>query len=71
MSAAITKVTGRVAELSTSGGTSDARFIKNHCAVAEFGLMNQTAHKIDECAHTDDIRALTDIYLEMLRGYFA
>lgn len=71
MSAAVTKVTGRVPELSTSGGTSDARFIKDHCAVAEFGLMNQTAHKIDECAAVDDIRALADIYLEMLRGYFA
>lgn len=71
MSAAVTKVTGLTAELSTSGGTSDARFIKDHCAVAEFGLMNQTAHKIDECAAVDDIRALADIYLDMLRGYFA
>ena len=71
MSAAVTKVTGRTPELSTSGGTSDARFIKDHCAVAEFGLMNQTAHKVDECARVDDIRALADIYLEMLRGYFA
>jgi len=71
MSAAITKVTGKVAELTTSGGTSDARFIKNHCAVAEFGLMNMTAHKVDECAQVDDVRALADIYLEMIRGYFA
>jgi len=71
MSAAVTKVTGLTPELSTSGGTSDARFIKDHCAVAEFGLMNATAHKVDECARTDDIRALADIYLDMLRGYFA
>jgi len=71
MSAAITKVTGLTPELSTSGGTSDARFIKDHCAVAEFGLMNATAHKVDERAAVADIRALADIYLDMLRGYFA
>lgn len=71
MSAAVTKITGLTPELSTSGGTSDARFIKNYCAVAEFGLMNQTAHKIDERAAVADIRALADIYLEMLRDYFA
>lgn len=71
MSAAVTKITGLTPELSTSGGTSDARFIKDHCAVAEFGLMNATAHKVDECAHVEDIGRLSDIYLEMLRGYFA
>ena len=71
MSAAIVNVTGITPELSTSGGTSDARFIKNYSPVAEFGLMNATAHKVDECARVDDIRALADIYLEMLRGYFA
>ena len=71
MSAAVTKVTGKVPELSTSGGTSDARFIKNHCAVAEFGLMNVTAHKVDECAKTADIHALADIYHEMICGFFA
>lgn len=70
ISSAVTKVTGKIPELSTSGGTSDARFIKNHCAVAEFGLMNETAHKIDECAKVADIHILTDIYLEMIRGYF-
>jgi len=71
MSAAATKITGLEPDLSTSGGTSDARFIKDHCAVAEFGLMNHTAHKVDECAAVQDIRTLTDIYVEMLRGYFA
>lgn len=70
MSTAVIKVTGKTPELSTSGGTSDARFIKNHCAVAEFGLMNQTAHKVDECAAVKDIQALADIYLDMIRGYF-
>lgn len=71
MSAAVAKVTGLTPELSTSGGTSDARFIKDHCAVAEFGLMNATAHKVDERVAVDDILKLTDIYVEMLRGYFA
>lgn len=70
MSQAITKVTGLAPELSTSGGTSDARFIKDHCAVAEFGLMNATAHKVDECARVEDIQKLADIYYEMICGYF-
>jgi len=71
MSSAVTDVTGRVPKLSTSGGTSDARFIKDHSDVAEFGVMNATAHKIDECVRVDDIKALTDIYLKMIQGYFA
>jgi succinyl-diaminopimelate desuccinylase len=71
MSAAVTTVTGLTPELSTSGGTSDARFIKDHCPVAEFGLMNATAHKIDERVALADIHTLTDIYVEMLRGFFA
>ena len=70
MSGAVTKITGLTPELNTSGGTSDARFIKDHCAVAEFGLMNQTAHKVDERAAVDDIRKLADIYYEMLVRYF-
>ena len=71
MADAIKAVTGLDAELSTSGGTSDARFIKDYCPVAEFGLMNQTAHKVDECAAVADIEALADIYLHMIKGYFA
>ncbi|MEG3617146.1 succinyl-diaminopimelate desuccinylase [Magnetovibrio sp. PR-2] len=71
MSAAATKITGLTPELSTSGGTSDARFIKDHCAVAEFGLLNQTAHKVDEHIATADILKLTDIYYEMIKGFFA
>jgi len=70
MSQAVKKITGLTPELSTSGGTSDARFIKNHSAVAEFGLMNRTAHKVDECACVEDIRKLADIYYEMIAGYF-
>ena len=69
--AAIKRVTGRQAELSTTGGTSDARFIKDHCPVAEFGLTNETAHKADENSAISDIRALTDIYRAVLDGFFA
>jgi len=70
MSRAITTVTGIAPELSTSGGTSDARFIKDHAAVAEFGLMNQRAHKVDECATVDSIHKLTEIYFEMISNFF-
>lgn len=66
----IRAVTGRETELSTTGGTSDARFIKDHCAVVEFGLTNATAHKVDENSRVDDIRALAGIYAGMLDRYF-
>lgn len=64
-------VTGRHPELSTTGGTSDARFIKNFCPVLEFGLVAQTMHKVDEHVQVADMHALTDIYgrvLERLVG---
>jgi len=61
---------GRVPELSTSGGTSDARFIKNYCPVVEFGLIGQTMHKVDENAGTGDIDALSRIYHRILTDYF-
>lgn len=67
---AIKEVTGQTAELSTSGGTSDARFIKDYCPVAEFGLINATAHKVDENASVDDIKALADVYDAVLEAYF-
>ncbi|HEC01787.1 MAG TPA: succinyl-diaminopimelate desuccinylase [Sphingomonadales bacterium] len=67
---AVSKVTGRVVELSTSGGTSDARFIKDHCPVSEFGLVNQTMHKVDECVRLDDLAELTAIYREILTSFF-
>ena len=70
MQAAITKVTGKNAELSTSGGTSDARFITHLCPVAEFGLVGQTMHKVDEHVSIDDIDQLTAIYLAMLTRFF-
>ena len=64
------RVTGRKPELSTSGGTSDARFIKDFCPVAEFGLMNETAHKVDERVAITDINALTEIYRQTLKTLF-
>ena len=70
MQAAISDVTGKNAELSTSGGTSDARFITHLCPVAEFGLVGQTMHKVDEHVLTDDINQLTAIYLAMLSRFF-
>jgi succinyl-diaminopimelate desuccinylase len=70
MKAAITEVTGTVPKLSTSGGTSDARFIAHLCPVAEFGLVGQTMHKIDEHVLIDDIDQLTAIYLAMLSRFF-
>jgi succinyl-diaminopimelate desuccinylase len=57
-------------ELSTTGGTSDARVIKDHCPVAEFGLAGQTMHKVDERVPLADLAALTDIYEDVLDGYF-
>src|SRR5664280_2771593 len=67
---AITKVTGRTPELSTSGGTSDARFITAHCPVVEFGLVGQTMHAIDERVPIPDLRALTTIYRTIIDRYF-
>jgi len=71
VSSAIAEVTGRQPELSTSGGTSDARFIKDYCPVVEFGLVNATMHKIDECVATADLVTLTAIYRRILDRYFA
>jgi succinyl-diaminopimelate desuccinylase len=68
---AIAEVTGRKPKLSTSGGTSDARFIKDHCPVLEFGLVGQTMHAVDECAPVADLLALTAIYRRIIEKYFA
>ena len=64
-------VTGRRPELSTTGGTSDARFITNLCPVAEFGLVGQTMHQVDEHVLTADIDGLSAIYEECLRRFFS
>jgi succinyl-diaminopimelate desuccinylase len=69
--AAVADVTGKTPALSTSGGTSDARFIKDYCPVVEFGLVNTTMHKIDERVPTADLVALTAIYRKVLEHYFA
>jgi len=71
VSDAIGEVTGLVPTLSTSGGTSDARFLSRLCPVVEFGLPNATMHKLDEAAAVPDIHALTDIYAAILRRVFA
>jgi len=68
---AIKAETGLTPELSTSGGTSDARFVKNHCPVLEFGLVGQTMHQVDEHVAIDDIRRLKRIYARILDDYFA
>ena len=70
VSDACEKVLGERPELSTTGGTSDARFIKDYCPVAEFGLVGQTMHKADEQVAVRDIENLTDIYEAVLHGYF-
>src|ERR1700732_4933269 len=69
--AAIEEVTGRRPELSTSGGTSDARFIASHCPVIEFGLVGQTMHQIDERTPVSDLEKLTRVYRGILDRYFA
>jgi succinyl-diaminopimelate desuccinylase len=70
LSEAIASETGLIAELSTSGGTSDARFIKDYCPVVEFGLVGQTMHQIDEHVHMADMEALTRIYVKFLHSLF-
>ncbi len=68
---AVKEVTGVSPQLSTNGGTSDARFIKNYCPVVEFGLTGQSMHKVDECVAIADLHSLTKIYSRLLDEYFA
>jgi succinyl-diaminopimelate desuccinylase len=68
---AVQAETGRVPEYSTSGGTSDARFVKDHCPVVEFGLVGKTMHQVDERVEVAQIHALKAIYARVLRDYFA
>ncbi|HEY4545278.1 MAG TPA: succinyl-diaminopimelate desuccinylase [Pedomonas sp.] len=67
---AIQHHTGRTPELSTSGGTSDARFIRRMCPVLEFGLVGESMHKADEKVAVEDVVRLTDIYETLLNRYF-
>ncbi|MGC1276658.1 MAG: M20/M25/M40 family metallo-hydrolase, partial [Xanthobacteraceae bacterium] len=69
--AAIAEFTGRKPKLSTSGGTSDARFIKDYCPVLEFGLVGQTMHAVDERTPVADLVTLTAIYRRIIEKYFA
>ncbi|GJD58948.1 succinyl-diaminopimelate desuccinylase [Methylobacterium dankookense] len=71
VSEAIEAETGRRPALSTTGGTSDARFIKDACPVIEFGLVGETMHQVDECVAVADIERLTAIYRRVLGAYFA
>ncbi|MGB3245116.1 MAG: succinyl-diaminopimelate desuccinylase [Sulfitobacter sp.] len=68
---AVEAETGIAPELSTSGGTSDARFIKDHCPVVEFGLVGQSMHQVDEHVTVDHIHQLKAIYGRILKDYFA
>jgi len=68
---AVTAETGRTPELSTTGGTSDARFVCKLCPVVEFGLVGKTLHKVDEHVEVADILSLTRIYRRILDDWFA
>ncbi len=68
---AVKAETGVMPELSTTGGTSDARFVKSHCPVVEFGLVGQTMHQVDERVEIPHIHGLTAIYARILDDYFA
>jgi succinyl-diaminopimelate desuccinylase len=71
LSNVVKEVTGRAPELSTTGGTSDARFIKDYCPVVEMGLPGGTMHKADECVPVAEIEKLTTLYERVLAAYFA
>lgn len=71
LSSAVQDVTGRAPDLSTGGGTSDARFIKDVCPVVEFGLVGQTMHQIDERVALADLETLTAIYARFIETYFS
>lgn len=70
LSKAVEEETGRIPELSTGGGTSDARFIKDVCPVVEFGLVGQTMHQVDECVALKDLDVLTTIYQNFIVEFF-
>lgn len=70
ISGAVHEVTGRTPALTTGGGTSDARFIKDACPVVEFGLVNESIHKVDEHVPLEDIETLTRIYRRFIEKYF-
>ncbi|MCX8281802.1 succinyl-diaminopimelate desuccinylase [Phyllobacterium sp. 0TCS1.6C] len=71
LSSSVEAVTGKRPQLSTSGGTSDARFIKDYCPVVEFGLVGQTMHMVDERVAIADLETLTQIYERFIADFFA
>jgi succinyl-diaminopimelate desuccinylase len=71
VSAVVTDVTGAIPEASTTGGTSDARFLSKICPVVEFGLCNATMHKLDEAVAISDLETLTEIYERVMRRIFS
>ena len=71
VSAAVQAETGITPKLSTTGGTSDARFVKDHCPVVEFGLVGKTMHQVDECVPVEQITQLKAVYARVLSQYFA
>jgi len=71
VAAAVADVTGAMPELSTSGGTSDARFIRALCPVIEVGLVGRTMHQVDERAPVEEIRTLQKVYARIIERYFA
>jgi succinyl-diaminopimelate desuccinylase len=71
VASAVEAETGIKPELSTTGGTSDARFVKHHCPVVEFGLVGKTMHQVDECVPVEQITQLKSIYARILKDYFA
>ena len=66
----IKKITKITPKFSTTGGTSDARFIRKISPCLEFGLVNKTMHKVDECVSLKDLKNLTKIYQNILEDYF-
>ena len=71
VSKAVQAETGKLPELSTTGGTSDARFVKDHCPVVEFGLVGKTMHAVDERVEVAQINQLKSVYTRILQDYFA
>ena len=71
LAAAVKSVTGEAPILSTTGGISDARFLRKLCPVVELGLVGATMHAVDECTPVQEIEDLTRIYEQVILGYFA
>jgi len=71
VSRAVEAETGRAPRMSTTGGTSDARFVKRHCPVVELGLVGPTMHQVDERVEADQVEGLARVYRRILEDYFA